>query len=189
MGSSPVAVTKYIIVFVYKSASNSSFNCKKIYVSTILNEIGLNGTPNTTCGFSRKRKVKWFMKLFLFLGWNSDGKDKSLPIKYYTPKMHKEAIGTRFIVIWKRCSKNLISKRVSKAFQVIFHQIQSFYYKSYFYFSFKHFWTIENSKHIPRKFENINCKAISRFDFATLHPNYLIFDLVCWYNWIHISGS
>ena len=112
------------------------------------------------------------MKLFPFLGLNPDGKDKPLPIMYWTPKMHKEAIGARFIVVSKKCSKKLISKVVSKAFQLIFHQIQSFYDKSYFYFSFKQFWAIENSKPFLEKFENINCKAnakaISRFDFSTL---------------------
>ena len=72
----------------------------------------------------------------------------------------------------KKSSKKLISKVVSKAFQLIFYQIQSFYDKSYFYFSFKQFWAIENSKPFLEKFENINCKAnakaISRFDFSTL---------------------
>ena len=41
------------------------------------------------------------MKLFPFLGLNPDGKDKLLPIMYWTPKMHKEAIGARFIVVSK----------------------------------------------------------------------------------------
>ena len=35
------------------------------------------------------------------IGLNPDGGDKSLPIMYWTPKMHKEAIGARFIVASK----------------------------------------------------------------------------------------
>ena len=110
--------------------------------------------------------------------WLKSRRDKSLPIMYWTPKMHKEAIGARFIVVSKNCSKKLISKVVSKACQLVFHQTQSFYDKSYLYFSFKQFWAIKNLKHILEKFENINCKAnakvISRFDFSTLYTNYLI---------------
>ena len=86
---------------------------------------------------------------------------------YWAPKLQKEAIGNRFIVVSNKCSKKLISKVVSKAFQ-----LQSFYDKLYFYFSFKQFFAIENSKAFLEKFENIVCKVnaktISRFDFSTL---------------------
>ena len=44
-------------------------------------------------------------------------------------------------------------------FSSIFHEIQNFYDKSYFYFSFKQFWATENSKPILAKIENINFKA------------------------------
>ena len=113
-----------------------------------------------------------------FLGLNPAGNNKSLPIMYCKRKMHKEAIGARFIVISKNCSKKLISKVVSKAFQLIFHQIQNFYNKLYFNFSFQQFWAIENSKPVLENFEIINCKtnakAVLRFDFPTVYTNYLI---------------
>ena len=74
-------------------------------------------------------------------------------------------------------------KVVSRVFQLIFHQVQSFYDKSYFYFPFKQFWAIGNSKPILEKFENINCtanaKVISRFDFSTLYTKLSDFDLAC----------
>ena len=65
--------------------------------------------------------------------------------------MHKEAIGARFIAVSKKCSAKLISKEVSQAFKLIFYQLQSFYDKSCFYYSFKQFWAIENSKPILEK--------------------------------------
>ena len=98
---------------------------------------------------------------------------------YWSPKMHKEAFGARFIVVSKKCSANFISKVVS---QTIFHQIQSFYDKSCFYFSFKQFQAIENSKPILEKIEKNNCKTnakdISRFDFSALYTELSHFDLV-----------
>ena len=92
---------------------------------------------------------------------------------YWSPKMHKEAFGARFIVVSKKCSANLISKVVS---QTIFHQIQSFYDKSCFYFSFKQFQAIENSKRIREKIEKVNCKAKIFRDLTVPHftLNYLI---------------
>ena len=44
------------------------------------------------------------MKLFPFLGLNPDGKDKSLPIMYWTSKMYKEATGAHFNVVSKKSS-------------------------------------------------------------------------------------
>ena len=40
------------------------------------------------------------------LALNADENDKSLPIMYWTPKMHKEGIGASFIVASKKCSTN-----------------------------------------------------------------------------------
>ena len=61
---------------------------------------------------------------------------------------------------------NKCSTAVSKAFKLIFHQIQN---KSHFDCSFKQFWIRKNSKPILEKIENINCKAktkvVSTFDF------------------------
>ena len=58
---------------------------------------------------------------------------------YCKPAMYKEPIGASLIVASKKCSTKLISKAVSKAFKLTFHQIQSFYDKSHFYSSFKQF--------------------------------------------------
>ena len=43
-------------------------------------------------------------------GLNPDGKDKSLPTMYWKQKMHKEVIGTRFIVVSKSEAENLFQK-------------------------------------------------------------------------------
>ena len=92
---------------------------------------------------SKHEVIHETISFFNKFGLNPDGKGKSLPIMYWTQKMHKEVIGTRFIVVSKNCSTKLISKVLSNAFKLIFHQRQSFYDKSYFYFSFKQFWAIQ----------------------------------------------
>ena len=108
--------------------------------------------------------------------------DKSLPIMYWTPKMHKNPTGARFIIASKKCSTKLLSKAVSKAFKLIFHQIEHFYDKSHFYKSFNQFWVIENSKPILEKIEKINnkknAKVISTFDFSTLYTKLPHEDLI-----------
>ena len=96
---------------------------------------------------------------------------------YWTSKMHKEAIGASYIAALKKAIQ--ISKAASNAFKLIFHQIQSFYGKSCFYFSFKQFWATENSKPILEKIEKINytghaVKLFRDLTFPQFILNYLI---------------
>ena len=74
---------------------------------------------------------------------------------YWTPKLHKNPIGFRFIVASKACS----TKR--------------FRNKSRFYSSFKKFWVVQNSFPILEKMDRINlkknAKSLYTFDFSTLY--------------------
>ena len=101
---------------------------------------------------------------------------------YWTPKTRKKPTGARFIIASKNCSTKPLSKAVSKAFKLIFHQIEHFYDKSHFYKSFNQFWVIENSKPLLEKIDKINNKAnakiISTFDFSTLYTKLPHEDLI-----------
>ena len=74
-------------------------------------------------------------------------------------------------------------KALSKAFKLIFHQIQSFYEKSHFCSSFSQFWIIEIPSPLLKKIEKINFKAkvksVSTFDFSTFYTKLPDFDLKC----------
>ena len=151
----------------------------------MLNEIGLKGHANPTYNISTKTREEIIFDNICFLkkfGLNPDEKDNSLPLMYWTPKMHKNPIGARFIVASKKCSTKLLSKAVSKAFKLMFHQIQNFYDKSHFYGSFKQFWVIENTKPVLQKIDKINskgnAKTISTFDFSTLYTKLPHSDLI-----------
>ena len=168
-----------VLIFQNKAANNFSFICKKFYIAKILNEIGLNGTESLTYKISDKTKDEIIDDNISFsntFGLSPSENDKSLPIMYWTPKMHKNPTGARFIIASKKCSTKLLSKAVSKAFKLIFHQIEHFYDKSHFYKSFNQFWVIENSKPVLDKIKKINskqnAKVIYTFNFSTLYiPN------------------
>ena len=101
-----------VIVPIDKAASNFPFFCKKFYISKILSEIRLNGILNPTYGFPSKENDEMIHETISFsnkFGSNPDGKDKSLPIMYWTPKIHKEAIGASFIATSKKCNTNFRS--------------------------------------------------------------------------------
>ena len=80
---------------------------------------------------------------------------KTLPIMYWVTNMHKTPTRARFLVSSIKCSKKTLSKSVTKAFELIFKQIQSFHEKSLYYSDYKIFWVVENSKPvIDRLYQN-----------------------------------
>ena len=50
--------------------------------------------------------------------------DKSLPIMYWLPKIHKTLVGVRFIVVSYYCITNPLSDKISK---MIFNTVESFH--------------------------------------------------------------
>ena len=102
-----------------------------MYFSKILNEIRLNGTHNPIYEFSRKSKdeiIHENISISNKFGSNPDGKDKSLPIMYWTPKMN---LLMYVFLPQKDAAQNLFQKQF--LIQLIFHQIQSFCDKLHFF--------------------------------------------------------
>ena len=87
--------------------------------------------------------------------------------------MHRTPAGARFIVTSRKCSIKVLSKAVTKAFKLVLSQIQSFHEKSHFYFVYKKFRVVKNSKpvidRLDQKSTKQNAKLISTFDFSTLY--------------------
>ena len=47
-------------------------------------------------------------------------KDKSLPIMYWIPKLHKNPVGSRFLITSKNCLTKPLSKEVFNVFKRIY---------------------------------------------------------------------
>ena len=98
---------------------------------------------------------------------------QSLPIMYWMPKLHKNPIGSRFIIASKKCSTKPLSTVISRVFKMIFAHVESFHKKSHFYSSFKKFWVVQNSFPVLKKLDQINmkknAKSLYTFDFSTLY--------------------
>ena len=100
-------------------------------------------------------------------------KMKTLPIMYWTPKMHKNPVGCRFIIASKTCSTKPLSCAVSMVFKVLYKHVENFHHKSRFFSGFNKFWVVQNSSPVVNHLNRINAKKkakrISTFDFATLY--------------------
>ena len=158
------------------------------YVNKILKEVGLNGTPSPTYSTAEHTKESIISNNKKFCQ-NFDLKVtqdlESLPLMYWTPKLHKNPIGFRFIVASKACSTKPLTKVVSRIFKMIFAHVESFHNKSRFYSSFKKFWVVQNSFPILEKMDRINlkknAKSLYTFDFSTLYttiPHKLLIEVL-----------
>ena len=167
---------KYVIVPIDKAANNISIICKRFYVMRLLREVGAIGNPDLTYEISDINPVDLInddVALCERYGLKLDEGQKTLPIMYWTPKMHYTPSRARFIVSSAKCSTKPISRVVSNAFKLIFNQIQNFHEQSKFYKNYNRFWVINNSKPLVERLEVINtrkkAKDISTFDFSTLY--------------------
>ena len=166
----------FVFVPIDKAGNNIAIICKKYYVETILKEIGHIGAGNSTYEKIEKSKEEIIEENVMYAersGFEVDEKGKQLPIMYWIPKMHKNPSGARFIIASKQCSTKQISKAVSNAFKLIFHQIENYHKKAKFLKNYNKFWILQNTEPILDKIKNINrrkgAKSISTYDFSTLY--------------------
>ena len=169
---------RYVVVPIDKAANNIAVICKRFYVFRLLQEIGTLGTESRTYQLSDKNRdeiISTNLELSEQYGLKLSEKQRSLPIMYWTPKMHYTPSRARFIVSSAVCSTKPLSRVVSNTFKHIFKQVQSFHAKSKFYKNYNRFWVIENSQPLIDKLDVINtkkkAKEVSTFDFSTLYTN------------------
>ena len=96
---------RFLFVTIGKASNKFSFIYKQFYITKLMSEVGLNDdTPSRIyfqVSITKEKiinaKITYCNKLDIYV----DGKDKTLPITYWLPKMHKTPIGSRFIIAFK----------------------------------------------------------------------------------------
>ena len=89
--------SKYVIVPIDKSANNVAIIC----IKHLLDEVGFFHTNPTYSTITNKTESDVIFDNIEYterLGMETDEEDRSLPIMYWTPKMHKTPSGARFII-------------------------------------------------------------------------------------------
>ena len=176
---------RYVFVPIDKAANNISIICKRFYVLRLLKEVGAIGDVDPTyeiCNINPVDLINEDVMLCERYGLKIEEGQKTLPIMYWTPKMHYTPSRARFIVSSARCSTKPISRVVSNAFKLIFNQIHNFHAASKFYKNYNRFWVISNTKPLIERLDIINtrkkAKDISTFDFSTLYTKLPHDDLI-----------
>ena len=88
-------------------------------------------------------------------------------------KLHKNPVGSPFIIASKNCSTKSFSKAVSNVFKFIYFQIENFRRKSKLPSNYNKFWVLQN---VDPAIESINiinrnkkAKPLATYDFSTLY--------------------
>ena len=97
----------------------------------ILTEVTSNKSRNSTSPYLQTQKskeefIETNTKYCKRIDLKITEQDKTIPIMYWLPKMHKAPIGARFIVASKNCSNKLLSDVIFTVFKMIFNHVESF---------------------------------------------------------------
>ena len=168
--------SKFVLVPIDKASKNIAIVCKKFYICRLMQELGISDSPSNTYQLSSsvsENIISLNVELCKSYDLEVIEKHKTLPIMYWTPKMHYTPSRARFIVASSSCSTKPMSKAVSIIFKKVQSQIQSFHEKAIFYANYNRFWVIQNSKPVLERLQDLNkkqrVKSISTFDFSTLY--------------------
>ena len=127
------ALHKYFAaVTIDKAVKNFAFIWKIYYISKLLAEINLSNSKSKTYSkatHSIEEIIQPNIRSCKKFDLNITELDKSLPIMYWLPKIHKTLVGVRFIVVSYYCITNPLSDKISK---MIFNTVESFHKKVYF---------------------------------------------------------
>ena len=178
--------SKYVITPIDKASKNIAIICKKFYINSLMDELGIPGNSSATYEVSHIEKTSIInlnkTLCSKFLGKKLKESEEQLPTIYWIPKMHYTPTRKRFIIASSTCSTKPISKITSRIFKHIFQQIRNFHLKSTFYSNYNLFWVIENSFPIVKKLEEVNryrgAREISTYDFSTLYTKLPHEDLI-----------
>ena len=171
---------KFVFCPLDKAGNNVSIVCKRLYAKQIIQELDLDNidNPSTSNTYIRADKdedtiLREHLDFHKRFHLPLDEEMRKLPPMHWTPKMHKDPTGARFIIGSKLSSLKPLGKAMTKIFKVIFHHKRRYYRKAGFYAGVKYFWCIESHKELIGTLERLNsknmAKSIETFDFSTLY--------------------
>ena len=130
----------FVVVPIDKAAGNIALICKRFYASVITRELGLSensstDTYNNTGGLSTNDIIdKNIRDLRIKFGIdNIPIENHQIPIMYWMPKMHKNPIKARFIIVSPKSSIKPLAITIASIFRLFFRQIQTYNDKCRFF--------------------------------------------------------
>ena len=168
----------YVIVPIDKASNNVAFICKRYYATVILKELGLVGSSTSTYTKIENQSADEIISLHKValkdrFKLKVEDSMSTLPDIYWTPKLHKNPIKSRFIIASKKCTVKKLSKNISSIFCLFNKQIEVYNKKAAYYSGINAYWIVQNRdpvlEAVKKSVCNKSAKCVSSFDFSTLY--------------------
>ena len=164
----------FVTVPIDKAQNNIAFVCKKLYAEILLSELNSN-TYEQTNKDSKNNIISNHVNYLSSLKLKVEEKFRQLPRIYWTPKMHKTPVGTRFIIGNPCSSLKPLSKDITAICKLFFGLHTRYYEKTQYLTGINYFWIVQNNNQLLENIDKINkrgnAKIISTFDFSSLYTN------------------
>ena len=166
----------FVIVPADKASNNYTFVCKRYYVDTLIEELGLhllpgNPTYNLT-DFSASEVLDNHKSVLTTFGIQTADEELDLPYIYWIPKMHKNPYKHRFIAGSSKCSTKPLSILLTKLLTHIKQGLLKYCETAYSRTGVNQMWILKNSKELLEHLQSPNLNhitSIKSFDFSTLY--------------------
>lgn len=171
---------KYIICSVDKASSNYVFICKKLYVTVLMTELGVDLETLDCLGNTTYHPVvrteddiitSHCDTLSREFGIEVTDENKCIPRIFWNPKLHKTPYKARFIAGASNCTTKQLSVYVNKALKVVRESFSKYCNAVYINSGVNCNWSINSSTQFIQKLQSIDVFNIQVYDFTTLYTN------------------
>lgn len=164
----------FVICPADKAAGNYVFVCKRYYIQTICNELGIDRLGNLT---GNETYTPWLVSAPSLAKKHHDletsmclvpSETNRLPKMYGLPKLHKEPYKFRFIAAATNTTTTKLSIELHRLLTVVKDFMTKYCRKIYQREGRRMFWSIDNSYKAAQLIKNYNISNLTTADFSTL---------------------
>ena len=162
------------------SSSNYVFICKKLYLTILMTELGVNLETLECIGNTTYLPVSRTEDDIISshcdimsgeFGIEVSDDNKCIPKIFWNPKLHKTPYKARFIAGASNCTTKQLSVYVNKALKVVREYFSRYCSTVYKNSGVNCNWSINSSAQFMQKLQSIDVFNIQVYDFTTLYTN------------------
>ena len=171
---------RFILVVADKAANNFVIICKKFYVITLINELGIDIDTFTCLGNSTykivDRNENDIIKEHINIIKNQFNiicpeKEQVVPKIFWNAKLHKSPYKARFIAGARLCTTKRLSVKINKALQVVKNSFFRYCKAIYRHTGINFDWSISSSLEFLKRLNALEIWSMQVFDFTTLYTS------------------
>ena len=169
---------KYIICSIDKASKNFSFVCKKLYVLTLLKELGFN-LSNLSCSGNEtyfpceSTEIVYVEQIRSTLSnqfnLDVDENNQCLAHIFWNPKLHKNPYKARFIAGAKKCATKPLNILVNSSLKLLRKYFKKYCQTISNNCGINFFWSIDSSNEFLETLRTTDVHNLQIYDFTTLY--------------------